>query len=66
MQLGIIFGVVGPLMEEKPALISYAPLSIIRVLEGGGGPEDLVRGLPGAMVVNLVLWKKRLKLTLFF
>lgn len=29
--------------DEKPALMVYAPLSTMRVLEGGGGQDDLVR-----------------------
>lgn len=41
--------------EEKPALIVYAPLSMIKVCGGGGGPDDLVRRCPawGAIIVDI-------------
>lgn len=43
MQLGIIRGsAVGVSGEEKPAFMVYAPLSTMRVLAGGGGPDDFV------------------------
>jgi hypothetical protein len=43
MQLGMTLGVEVAVGDEKPAFIVYPPLSMIRVREGGTGPEDLVR-----------------------
>jgi hypothetical protein len=42
MQFGMILGSVVEVADEKPALIVYAPLSMMRVLAGGGGPDDFV------------------------
>jgi hypothetical protein len=55
MQLGIVCGSSVEVGEEKPAFIVYAPLSMMRVHPGGGGPYDLVRRCVGAMVVERAL-----------